>query len=487
MSGRMKILLVRPPQGQESVFHIMPPLGLGYLAAAVRDLPVDVEIIDSVQAGYGESALMRRIRSEEPDLLGFSVYSHDLEAVQKMSRAIKRDFLKKPCILVGGPHPSIAPQHTLDFLADVDYAFQGESEDGFASLVRHMLACKRSADYDTSVFLSSVPGMVFRGRNGVHHVNARIFANDLDRLGFPDWRKIPPTRYFKTCHGVFYRNKRFAPIFTSRGCDRTCSFCAAHGVMGRRIRRRSVAHVVEEIEMLVRQYGVGEIQILDDNFTADKGYVIDFCKKLIDAGLRIAWSCPNGIRIDTLDEEMLNWMKRSGCYSVFVGIESGSQRVLDLMRKGLKIVQIEKTICLIKKIGFFTTGFFILGYPGETEQEMERTIRFARGLPLDAADFSNFMPLPGSEVFEREYGLDRLATMDMKMFSSPANIVEGAPGVGLKRKMIREAYGAFYLRPKVLFSLLGRIRSPYQVFFILKRLVLYLNPVKFLLETGSRV
>jgi radical SAM superfamily enzyme YgiQ (UPF0313 family) len=487
MSDKLKVVLVRPPQSREAVFHMMPPLGLGYLSAAVKDLPVDVEIIDCVQAGCGEKALVRRIRNEGPDLLGFTVYSHDLETVHKMSRTIKRDFLKKPCIIVGGPHPSVAPQHTLDFLADVDYAFQGESEDSFAALVRYMLARKKSSDPDASVFLSSIPGMVFRGEDGAPRVNARLYADDLDRFGFPDWRKIPPTRYFKTCHGVFYRNKRFAPIFTSRGCDRACSFCAARGVMGRRIRRRSTAHVIEEIETLVRQYRIGEIQILDDNFTADKAYVIDFCKKLIEAGLGIAWSCPNGIRLDTLDEEMLHWMKRSGCYSISVGIESGSQRVLDQMKKGLKIAQIERTIRLVKKIGFITTGFFILGYPGETEQDMEKTLRFAKGLPLDVADFSNFMPLPGSEAFEREFGFNRLDRMDMKMFSSPANIVEGAPGVGLKEKMIRKAYGAFYLRPRLLFSLLGRIRSPYQVFFILKRLVFYLNPAKFLSEADHRV
>ena len=257
--------------------------------------------------------------------------------------------------------------------------------------------------------------------------------------------------------------------------------------MGRKIRRRSVRHVMSEIKMLRDKYGIREFHILDDNFTADKKYVIDFCKALIDLEIPIAWACPNGVRLDSLDDEMLDWMRKSGCYSIFAGVESGSQRILDTMKKNLKISKIDSTLRLIRKKGFKSTGFFILGYPGETEEEMGATIHFAKRLPLDVADFSNFMPLPGSAIFEQTFGANGLEHANMTMFSSPANIVEGSPSAALKKKMIRKAYRDFYFRPWILIPLVLRLRSFYQVYFILKRLALYLNPQKFLIRNVSHV
>jgi radical SAM superfamily enzyme YgiQ (UPF0313 family) len=477
MSEKMKILLIRPPQEKGSVFHIIPPLGLGYLATAVKYLLTDVQIVDSVLENLGEDALLERIGALRPDLIGFTVYSHDLASVKRISEAVKKNILKNVTIVVGGPHPSIAPQHTFDFLKSIDFAFQGEAEEGFSKLVVHLLA----GENDSKAF-SNIPGMIYREASGVLRVNPRKYADELDHFGFPDWELIRPARYFKTCHGVFYKHRKFAPIFTSRGCNQTCSFCAAHGIMGRKIRRRSVQHVVREIKMLRDAYGIREFHILDDNFTAHGDYVIDFCKTLISSGAQIAWACPNGVRLDSLNEEVLDWMKRSGCYSIFVGIESGSQRVLDSMKKNLKISAIEQTLRLIKKKGLKTTGFFILGYPGETEEELRETIRFAKKLLLDVADFSNFIPLPGSEIFEEVCGMNSLYHMDMTVFSSPANIIESLSDAGLKKKMIRKAYRDFYFRPKILIPLIFRIRSIYQVYFILKRLAFYLNPQRFLIR-----
>jgi radical SAM superfamily enzyme YgiQ (UPF0313 family) len=435
----------------------------------------------------GESALLKRIAARAPAMIGFTVYSHDLPIVQRISAFIKNNISKKIYIAVGGPHPSIAPQHTFDYLQNIDFAFQGEAEEGFSKLVGHFLSGgKASGENDFEVF-SSIPGMVYKEGSGVLRANPKHYTDELDRFGFPDWDLIGPTRYFKTCHGVFYKHGRFASIFTSRGCNQSCSFCVAHGIMGRKIRRRSVHHVIGEIKMLQNKYGIREFHILDDNFTARKSYVIDFCKALIDSGIRIAWACPNGVRLDSLDEEVLDWMKKSGCYSITAGIESGSQRVLDSMNKNLKLSRSEQVLRLIKRKGFRTAGFFILGYPGETEEEMLATIRFSTKLPLDVADFSNFIPLPGSEIFEQMCGTHSLYHTDMTIFSSPANIVENVSGTELKRAIIRKAYRDFYFRTGILINLLLRVRSLYQVYYILKRLVRYFNPQRFMIQNATHV
>ena len=481
----MKLLLIRPPQQNSSVFHILPPLGLGYLAESVKHLNVDVRIIDCVNQMMGIQPLLGLIAQAKPDIIGFTVYSHDLKNIKIISAYVKEHISRSIYILIGGPHPSVAPRHACEYLPDIDFAFKGEAEKGFAALIEYFLKKQGSQGQKVHEDLFRIPGLIYRDARGSFMINPQCYIDDLDVLGFPAWNLINPRNYFKTCHGVFYKNDAFVPIFTSRGCPQQCAFCAGHNIMGRKVRRRSVAHVVAEIKWLKSEFGIKEFHILDDNFTSDRVYVIAFCNALLDSELGIYWSCPNGVRIDSLDEEMLDVMRSSGCYALFVGIESGSQRVLDSMNKNLRLSQIKDTVVLIKRKGFKVTGFFILGYPGETEEEMRRTIQFSKSLPLDVADFSNFIPLPGSSIFRQLFGEDGLCRINFSSFSSPANIIgysENPQDARRRISMIRKAYLEFYARPRILADLMLRIRSPYQFYYILKRLVAYLSPRSFLLQ-----
>ena len=185
-----------------------------------------------------------------------------------------------------------------------------------------------SADmYKREDSLSRIENLAFRGENGIR-INQLFIEENLDNIPLPDWSLIDPNKYPNSPHGTFTKNLPAAPILLTRGCPFDCDFCGGFSIMGKKIRRRSIANIMEEVELLRGEYGVKELHIEDDNFSLKKDFVIDFCSALLKRGLNISWSCPNGIRLDSLDKEMLYLMEKSGCYSFGVGIESGDDAVL---------------------------------------------------------------------------------------------------------------------------------------------------------------
>ena len=218
--------------------------------------------------------------------------------------------------------------------------------------------------------------------------------------------------------------------------------------------------------------GVREIHIEDENFTLNKEYVLEFCDALIASRLELSWSLPSGVRIDTLDAEMLTRMESAGCYSLALGIEFGTDRIMQLTKKGLTIAVIRKKIELLRGSHIKTTGFFLFGIPGETYEEMEKTLEFALELPLDRAQFNNFMPLPGSSLWEElgKSGRLDLVEWDRMFVHDVAYCDSGITSAQIKR-LQRKAYLRFYLRPKILFSLIREIRSLLHLKFLLKRFI----------------
>jgi len=450
----------------------MPPLGLGYIASAIRNHCGGIQILDCICDNISVEQLINVMKQKPPDVIGLTMLSHDLHTVKHITDTIKKEISKDVVIVVGGPHPSAAPEHTMEFLDHVDFGFKGEAEIGFPQLLESI---KTNRNHDSNR-LKNIPGLIYREDQHIH-TNPQAFEENLDRFGFPAWDMIHPQKYFKTCQGVFYKKRRFAPLFATRGCPHYCSFCAAHTVTGRKIRKRSIPHIIEEIRHLQETYNVEEFHFLDDDFTEDNDFALSFCTALLNQKMDIAWTCPNGIRIDSLTEELLEKMKKSGCYSLFVAIESGSQETLNRMKKGLRTKEVTSKMEIIKKFGFDVTGFFILGFPGETKADMDETIQFARSLPLDVADFSNFLPLPGASVINRVYGQDAVKQLNYERLSSPAHITNRTHENREKktqRHMIRKAYLQFYLRWNVLMKLLSKIKSPYQIYFIFKRLYAYI-------------
>ncbi len=453
----MKVLLVKPHNLSD---HIQPSLGLGYLATAIRKRH-EVAILDCIKENIPVERLESILRRNPPDVLGLQCYTFDLQFVLKALEAAKR-VRRGMVTVVGGPHPSALPEDLFRTAGEnLDFAFVGEAETGLPLLLDGLQ--DGQADY------RAIPGLVWRD-NGRIRSKLPAFPEDLDALGMPAWDIIRPETYPESQHGAFYRQFPIAPVMVTRGCPYPCTFCAGHVVSGRKIRRRSAGHVLGEIQYLYREFGIREFHIVDDNFTQDRAYAKALLRQLKAANLGMSWAVPNGVRMDTLDEELLGLMKDTGLYLISLGIESGSDRMLKLMRKGMTKDGIRASVQMIRRAGVDMAGFFILGYPGETVGTIRETIRFSAGLPLKRANYFTYLPFPGSESFRMLQAGGKLKDVDWThfYFMNAAYVPEGLTRKALKRWQ-RLAFLRFYMRPGILAYQLRSIRSLRHLYYLAKR------------------
>jgi magnesium-protoporphyrin IX monomethyl ester (oxidative) cyclase len=295
--------------------------------------------------------------------------------------------------ILGGAHPSAVPDEMLSD-KNVDFVVIGEGELILRKLLEYIEVKK-------SVW--EIEGIGFK-RDGSIQVNGRKeYAANLDDLPFPYWDIFPLKKYYEinNPHGSPAKRLPFLPVITSRGCPFECIFCSVHNVWGRVYRARSAENVLSELSYLTDKFGVREILFEDDNLTLDKGRAMQIFKGIIDKDFDIAWNVPNGVAVQTLDGEMLKLMKRSGCYSISIGVESGDEYVLrNIIKKPIILSNIKPIIIQAKKLGLETTAFFVVGFPGETIKNIKNTFRFARSLNVDTANFFFASPLPGTRLLE---------------------------------------------------------------------------------------
>jgi len=411
----------------------------------------DVTVLDGQKDQQSKAQFASYVRQASPDLIGIQVFSSCFTVTQRALR-ILRDILPDAILVIGGPHVTATAERALEDLPEADFGFAGEAEPGFPLLVNAVLN-QRSTD------LAAIPGLIYR-KNGKHVTNPRAVVKDLDGLGFPSWECIPPNTYPDSPQGAFYKRYPIAPILTTRGCPYECTYCGSPVNMTRQYRERSIEHVLDEIELLSVEYGVREIHIIDDLFSLKKSRVLDFCHGLNERGLDIAYTFPNGLRLDSLDRDMLLAMKATGAYAFTVGIESGSDRTLKAMKKQLSLSIIREKLQLICDCGLEPSGFFIIGFPGETKDDIEQTIQFAKSLPLKRAHFSNYLPLPGTESTLKLYQEGAVIPgnwSELAYYKTPY-VPEGLTKRELKR-LQRMAFLSFHLRPRILMKLLMEIRS----------------------------
>jgi len=465
----VKILLVVPVREEKIAYYVTPPLGLGYLATSLRRAGHEVDILDCIRLRLDFSGFKEAVRSRQPDLVGFQTFSSDMISVRRSAEIVKG---LRPDIVtvVGGPHPSGDPAGTMGFLPHVDYAFHGEGEVGLPVFVNYLEGRGKAIGLPEN----AIPGLIWRRDSRVER-NPPAFIEDLDSLGMPSWDILRPQDYPPAPHSVIYKSYPIAPVMITRGCPFPCTFCAAHTINGRKMRRRSVPRVLDEIELLHTAHGVNEIQIIDDNFTIDREYVHRFCSGLIERRLTVDWCCPNGVRLDTLDEELLRDMKRAGAYRIAVGIESGSQRILDHMKKQQKKEMVREKVALIRKVGLRPHGFFILGYPEETVNDIRQTIAFACELDLETAGFSLFLPLVGTETYNVLASQGRIMSDTWGDFIT-SRVVYAPEGItpGQLKRLQRTAFFRFYLRPKYLVRFARSISSVQNLKYLAKRALSYL-------------
>lgn len=488
MSTKGRVLLVNTPRLRGPHYVVLPPLGLGYLAETLRRSGFEAEILDPIRDGTGLNAFRSFFETQGGrfDAVGFEYYSTMRSAVMEFARVVKTT---RPEVwtLAGGPHPSAEPEECLQENPYLDFAVTTDSETIVPDLLER-LGSGRTAT------LREVPGLAFRDNGHVMAPSAMnrdafvaspessgdrpsVVVNpfhafpDVNDIPSPAWDLMPPETYPLVPNGVFTRNRRIATMVATRGCPYPCKFCEVPIKSGRKLRRRHPENVVAEIERLKKDHGVQEIHFMDDALTLDRRYAQSLFEAVIRSGVKIDWAVPNGVRLDCLDAETLQLMERSGCYSVAVGIESGSQRILDRMKKQLDLEEIRRQVALVRSTtSIRMTGFFIIGYPGETPEDMDATIRFACGLPLHRANFFNYIPFPGGPMYKelKAAGLVRPDHYDEHTIYSISYVSEGL-SYNIIKHYLRKSNLRFYLRPSILWGLTKEIRAASQIGIIASR------------------
>lgn len=454
----MNVLLVVPINRS---YVVAPRLGLGYVAAVARRAGHSVTILDALARKMSYEDFGRYLGSHRFDVIGFQLFTYDLPSVARHLEWVRR-VSPDAVTVAGGAHPSGAPTHTLEWLTRLDYAFQGEAEEGFPLLLAALGSGRPS--------LGDVPGLIYRDTSGRICVNPPAWVQDLDSLPMVAWDLMAPETYPEAPHGAFSRRFPTAPIVCTRGCAHRCTFCAGRTVSGGKVRKRSVDHVIEELHQL-RARGIREFHVEDENFTAHRSLVLTFCDRLLSEGLDMTWSLPAGVRIDRLDRELLEAMERAGCYSLALGLEFGTQRLLDLTGKRITLELVRDKLELFHGLNIKTTGFFLFGLPGETLEEMRQTLRFALELPLDRAQFNHYIPLPGSALWTELEAAGKLGRVEWdRFYVHDVAYWDGAVSSRERKRLQQEAYLRFYLRPRLLSRLLREVRSLRHLRYLLSRL-----------------
>lgn len=462
----MKVLLIRPDPGVAGDASL-PPIGLGYLASSVRRAGVEPEIWDLTLGRETRRAFRRRVEQGlDGDVVGIQVYSRDVLAVKRLHDSLLPACTDRTVVALGGPHASVAPEHALRYFSRADMVFIGEAETSFGETVRQVRerGAVRKEDLSNVAWLA----------NGELRATPRTFAEDLDELGHPAWDLIPPPRYHPETLSALAVRLPVAVLMAGRGCPFHCTFCSARSLDGHRPRKHSVAHLLQDIRLFHERYGVREIKLMDDNFTTNKRYVLEFCDRVQALGYALQFSMPCGLHVNTLDDEVLDALKRIRMYNVAVALESGSQRIVDAMKKNIDLEAAVARIRHIASRGFPVTCYFMIGYRGETAADIRKTIRVALALPLVRAHFNAFCPFPGTEVFEelkREGKLQDIPWHLQHFEAVNYSFAEGLSRKALTRWRIWALTRFYILRPRNGLRLLAGLRNRHQLFMVGRKFV----------------
>jgi len=459
----MKILLMLPYPFSNP--FACTDLGLGILASCLRSDGHKVTLCIDPKRFPNERTLRDFIRNEQFDVAGIKVMSNSIVSAINTTNIIKESYPQTK-IIIGGPHPSGDPNTIFELMPLADYAFWGEAEIGLVDFLR-----KLSAGRSSSEDLCAVPNLIWR-KDATTVLNPKKIIEDLDSIPLPAWDLMDPRNMGRTPFNGYSRRFPIGMISMTRGCPSRCTYCAAGNLA---LRARSAQNVLDEILLLQKEYGVKEIHFIDSNCGHRSGPLRELCRRIIELKLDITWSAPNGIRLDSIDEELASLMHRSGCFQVNVGIESGSVRILRKIKKGITLDLARQKVGMLRNAGIEVVGFFMMGFPGETADEIRATISFSRELSLTGATFSILCPMPGTEIYEEVYKGRRLGVAELNSFdliTYKNNLSEVS--YDALRRFQRSALLGFYLRPKVIPFFLKNLNDPHKILFLLQRAYQYI-------------
>ncbi len=452
MKDKIEVVLVNPNPGGAGLNEatVLVPLGLGYLAAALEQEGFSCSIIDANCLDLSPEQVLKQIPSQT-SLVGITVNSFTYNASLRIAKLVKfRD--PRTLVILGGPVPTAIPEQVLnDF--DCDGIIRGEGEYALLQIVRNF-------ESGSLPFDENVPGAAYRSENGSPTImNPTERVKDLDKLPFPALHLLPPLKKYRSRA----RKGPSAPIVTSRGCQYKCAFCSKD-VFGRRVTFRGAENVLKEIEFLVDKHHVGQIDVVDDNFAANRKRLEQILDGLITRyGGSLDVNIQSGVRTETLDEPLLRKMKQAGISKLAFGIESADEEVLRLCQKQSDLGKISESAQIARKLGFTVFGFFIIGLPGETEDAFRKSLDYARGIELDVANFCMAIPFVGTELFSmvREKGrflIDTTRNIDIGFYGGKVFYEYDGLTEAVVLDRYRRAYKEFYTLRKKLDLILG-IRS----------------------------
>lgn len=440
-----KILLMRPTSQSLKIV----PTGLLYIAAYVRSEAEDIEvrILDLRTEPLPDEEAAAAVRDYGPDLVGISGMTFEAEEVLALARLVKKALHGVPVVL-GGALASLDTSSILDECC-VDYLCIGEGEETTLELARALGSGENP---------ESVPGLVMRRNGDTLFTGPRVPSVPLDDIPLPAYDLIDLSPYFDPGNirrgAIYTRNTRSLPVFTTRGCPYRCTYC--HNIHGKKIRFRDPEKVIEEIQWLVDTYGINELHICDDCFNFDVDRAKRICDMMIERNFGLLVGFVNGLRADGLDEELADKIKAIGTYQLCYGIESAVPRVLKSIKKSLDLDSVRRALRLTVERDILTVGLFMLGFPGETEEDMRETIRFSLREPMHLITYSHVIPFPGTELYKtyreaggtlgdhwRDFTTDSCYT-DISLTDVPVDKI---------KKMIRRAYLRFFVNPRRLWSI----------------------------------
>jgi radical SAM superfamily enzyme YgiQ (UPF0313 family) len=431
---------------------INPSLGLMYIASSAREhgkkhgSDFQFKILDLNLYSQKIEDRMAEIREFSPQVVGITGMSFEAATMHETAAYLKKN-LPGVRIIFGGPHATVSTHKSIQD-PNVDFVVIGEGEDTFPELLDQIFS--GSGQY------GNVRGIAYRNGTETVVTGKREYRQDLDNIPFPAWDLIDMEGYFDAPRWQFiHAERRYMPIFTSRACPYQCVYC--HHIFGKQFRYRSPENVFREIKLLHDQYGIREFLIADDMFNALIKRAVAICDLIIQSGIKIYITFPNGVRGDVMTDELLLKLKQAGTYKIVYAIETASPRLQKLIKKNIDLVKLKSVIEKTNKLGLIVHGFFMLGFPTETLEEVMETVKYALSSKLHIGGFFFVDPFEGTELSEwvRSIRPDLMDSGHHDFFSAKRQLSE-VPTAKLE-KIQRDLYKKFYFNPGRVLSLLMRL------------------------------
>ena len=461
----MKILLLSPPTDSviKSVIGVTgPPLGLAYLASIARSQGDDVRIIDSIAMDYTFEDITGQIKKFDPDLVGLTSTTSMIPDAYKVAELAK-GYNNEVKTVIGGPHVTFTQEETLMESPHMDFTVAGEGETSFSNLLLHLKGKKE---------IKEVKGISYRDSEKIIVTPPEQLIKDVDSIPLPAIDLLPMEKYKAG-------TKRFGTLMTSRGCPYNCIFCSSSLQFGKVWRGHSTDRVLTELRRLVFDYGIHEIEFLDDTFTLNMKRAVEIAKNIKAENLDIKWS--GSARVNLFNEEIAKAMKDSGAHTIYFGIESGNQNTLDFIGKGIKLQQAVDSVRKGNEAGLHTLGSFIIGFPDDTVYEVKNTIKFSKKVKVKIAQFTIATPYPGTRLWQLAKSQNLIKTTNWRKYTT-LNPVMSLKNFSDKQILgwLGKAYAYFYLRPTYLLNDLLRDHG-----FIFKRIIPYYSKAMVAFKQGD--